>query len=177
MQVRHAQQDSMKVRIEPVDITKKIALANLLELYQHDLSDIENSKVELDSTGRYGYKHLDAYWEEKGRFPFFIFADNTLIGFVLVNEQYYISKGAKTMAEFFVLRKYRRQGIGEEAAKQIFSLFPGRWEIGELRGNKNAQSFWRKIIGDYTKGNYKEIELDNERWHGSIQTFDAGNSG
>ena len=105
------------------------------------------------------------------------FADNALAGFVLVNEYYYISKGAKTIAEFFVLKKYRRQGIGEEAAKQVFNLFPGRWEIGELRGNKNAQSFWRKIIGDYTKGNYKEIELDNERWHGPIQTFDAGNSG
>jgi predicted acetyltransferase len=33
------------------------------------------------------------------------------------------------MSEFFVLRKYRRQGIGRTAAVELFERFPGPWRV------------------------------------------------
>jgi predicted acetyltransferase len=48
------------------------------------------------------------------------------------------------MAEFFILRKYRHQGIGARAAWELFDRFPGRWEVFEIIENTAAQEFWRK---------------------------------
>ena len=48
---------------------------------------------------------------------------------VLVNDDPHLeSRPARTIAEFFILRKYRRQGVGDMAARHVFDLFPGPWE-------------------------------------------------
>jgi predicted acetyltransferase len=75
------------------------------------------------------------------------------------------------MAEFFILRKYRRQGAGTRAARELFDRFPGRWEVAEIPENAPAIAFWRKVIAGYSRGNYEEVWLDNERWKGPVQTF------
>jgi predicted acetyltransferase len=76
------------------------------------------------------------------------------------------------VAEFFVMRKYRRQGVGEQVATLIFDMFPGKWEIQETTKNLSAQAFWRKVIGRYTGGRFGEIFLNDDRWHGPVQSFD-----
>jgi predicted acetyltransferase len=74
------------------------------------------------------------------------------------------------MEEFFVLRKYRGQGIGAWFATQLFDRFPGVWEVGEIHANTNAQRFWRKVIGRYA-GEFEEIVVGNDRWDGPVQRF------
>ncbi|WP_248061006.1 GNAT family N-acetyltransferase [Paenibacillus silvae] len=56
------------------------------------------------------YKYLDHYWTEDGRYPFLIKVDDKLVGFALVRD---IGKNESDqtvywMAEFFVMKKYRR---------------------------------------------------------------------
>ena len=79
------------------------------------------------------------------------------------------------VSEFFIMRKYRRRGAGGEAARRMFDLFPGRWEVSEMAANLPAQAFWRKVIGAYTNGRFEERQWDNARWRGPVQWFD--NSG
>ena len=67
------------------------------------------------------------------------------------------------------MKKYRKEGIGKQAAFYLFDLFPGTWEVAELETNLPAQIFWRKVISEYTDNNYLEIRKDN--WHGPIQHF------
>ncbi|MDP2671934.1 MAG: GNAT family N-acetyltransferase [Candidatus Daviesbacteria bacterium] len=160
----------MKIELVSVTEKEKHILANLLELYEYDFSEFSNS--DLDENGRYGYKYLDSYWQEENRHPFFIKVDDKLAGFVLVNKHTYLSDDANAIAEFFILKKYRRGGIGSTAAKQIFDMFPGKWEVTQTNQNKDAQEFWKKVINEYTNGNYKEIVLDNEKWKGPVLTFD-----
>ena len=58
-------------------------LANLLELYMYDLSDIFSLKLGAD--GRFGYDKLALYWSEPDRrFAYLIRADGALAGFALV---------------------------------------------------------------------------------------------
>ena len=116
-------------------------------------------------------KFLSNYWQEENRHPFFIKVDAKLAGFVLVNKHTYISDDANAISEFFVLKKYRRGGIGSNAAKQIFDMFPGKWEVTQTNQNKDAQESWKKVINEYTNGNYKEVVLDNEKWKGPVQIF------
>ena len=58
-------------------------LANLLELYLHDLSEAF-PQIELGADGRFGYDKLELYWSEpERRFPFVIRYGTRVVGFVL----------------------------------------------------------------------------------------------
>ncbi|MDN4074889.1 GNAT family N-acetyltransferase [Fictibacillus terranigra] len=86
-------------------------------------------------------------------------------GFALIRKQH----GIYHMSEFFVLKKYRKQGIGKEAAFAVFQQFPGDWDIAQIPQNKPAQAFWTNIIHDYTNGDFADqfSHKDNVRF----QTF------
>jgi len=56
------------------------------------------------------------------------------------------------MGQFFVMKKYRRLGVGTLGARFIFDQCRGRWEVGQMPLNRPAQAFWRRAIGDYTNG-------------------------
>jgi predicted acetyltransferase len=93
-------------------------------------------------------------------------------GFALVRKIIHEDKDNKfhySMAEFFILKKYRKSGVGKQTAFHLFDLFPGTWEVAEIKENIPAQKFWRKIISEYTNDNYKEIQKDD--WEGPIQSF------
>ena len=46
------------------------------------------------------------------------------------------------MAEFFVLRKYRRCGIGSHVALEVWKRFPGQWEVRVIESHISALPFW-----------------------------------
>lgn len=146
----------MKIDLLEAPIAEKETLANLLELYEYDFSDFDGKDV--DEKGKYGYKYLDLYWVEPNRHPFLMKVDEKLAGFVLVNlnDPEAKEENIHSIAEFFVLRKYRGKGIGEEAAIKIFDRFPGKWNVRQLTENKAAQAFWKKVIDRYSKGSFKE---------------------
>ena len=67
------------------------------------------------------------------------------------------------IAEFFVMKKYRRKGVGKVAAMKVFDMFPGGWEISQWNNNLPAQKFWEEVVKDYTDGKYdKFIALEKE---------------
>ena len=128
-----------EVEVVAAALADKNVVRNLLELYLHDFSEMTASDV--DEHGRFGYRYLDHYWTEPGRHPFLIRADGRLAGFALVR-----SGAPHDMAEFFVLRKYRRHGVGLLAARALFAMFPGEWQVREMTANAGAIAFWRRAI-------------------------------
>jgi predicted acetyltransferase len=54
------------------------------------------------------------------------------------------------MAEFFVLRRYRRRGIGTRLTHLAFNRFPGAWQVRVMDSNAAAVRFWRKAIESFT---------------------------
>jgi predicted acetyltransferase len=160
------------LRIVPIKIEEKYILADLLQVYFTELSAFK--VLAKDEQGRFSYKYLDLYWQEPERLPFFIKIGKKVGGFVLVNNHSYIKANAKTIAEFFILPEYRRQRLGKEAALTVFDMFPGWWEVAEEQNNFTAQAFWKKIIQEYSQGNFIETVLNNEKWQGPIQQFQSG---
>ena len=128
-----------EVEIVAASVADKSVLRNLLELYLHDFSELTASDV--DEHGLFGYPYFDHYWDEPDRHPFLIRADGRLAGFALVR-----SGVPHDMAEFFVLRKYRRGGIGLLAARALFGMFPGDWQVRQMAANTGATAFWRRAI-------------------------------
>ena len=94
-----------------------------------------------------------------------------LAGFALVNRFAYAENVDRTIAEFFVLKKYRNQGIGKKLAFHLFDKFPGRWEVRTLKENLTAQIFWRRIIKQYAAESMKEFKEGIGDWKSPIWTF------
>lgn len=55
-----------------------------------------------------------------------------------------------TVAEFFVMHKYRGQGVGRYAAFHVFDSFHGKWQLKRHPKNLGSVHFWNKIIYEYT---------------------------
>jgi predicted acetyltransferase len=147
------------VTLESVEQRDAPRLANLLELYLHDLS--EAFPIEPGPDGRFGYTHLPLYWSEpQRRFPLFIRSADRIVGFVLVKRGSPAVDDPEVLdvAEFFVLRRHRRSGIGRQAAFLVWDRLPGRWTVRVLASNRGAVTFWSEAVGAYA-GN-TVIELD-----------------
>ena len=160
----------MDIQLTSALLTDRPRLQRMMELYLYDFTEFD--AADLDEEGLYGYEYLDRYWVEPGRAPFLVRADGKLAGFVLVMDNSFTGKPGKMIAEFFVLRKYRRCGVGRAAAFAVFDSFPGHWEISEIAENTPAQKFWRRVIAQYTGEQYQEVLFDNNTWRGPVQIFD-----
>ncbi len=164
----------MNVKVVAAEGGDEPVLRNLLQLYQYDFSEfMEGSEVGDD--GLFGFVSLDEYWTEADRYPFLVRVDGKLAGFALVMQHSHLTGERDTtdMDEFFIMRKYRRRGVGREVATSLFDMFPGRWEVREVALNVAAQAFWREVIGAYTGGRYEERMIDGERQRGLVQSFQA----
>ncbi len=114
--------------------------------------------------------YFDGYWTEGDRYPFLILVNGSPAGFALV---FFDEEGSANMAEFFVLRGQRHRGVGSVAAKQLIDKFRGKWEIREEPTNFGAQGFWRRVIQEYTNGDFEDLMLDDDHWQGPVQRFDS----
>ncbi len=167
----------MKIEVVEAKREDEPVMRNLMQLYQYDFSEIygpESNEYDVNAHGLYDEFYLDLYWIEPGRYPFLVKVDGHWAGLALVRRHSVLGRDeAETfdMAEFFVMRKYRRRGIGQYVARWLFDRFAGRWEVAEVAPNTAAQAFWRRVIGEYTGGRYEEYILDDERWQGPIQVF------
>jgi predicted acetyltransferase len=145
----HPERPFANFELIPAGPDQQSVLANLLELYAYDFSEFH--EIELGADGRFGYKHLPLYWREPDRHPFLVKVDVNLAGLVLVNRGPELS-GDNTvwdMAEFFIMRRYRRRGIGTCVAHEVWRQFPGRWEIRVMEANHSAHSFWAQAISAF----------------------------
>ncbi len=131
----------MLVRVEETGPEHREIVRRLLEFNAYEFSRFNGA--DLDGHGTFGYTYLDDYWTEPGRHPLLIEADGQLAGLALVRP---VEDGRRAVAEFLVLPKYRRLGVGTTAARAVFAMYPGDWLIREVPGNHDAVAFWRHAI-------------------------------
>lgn len=141
----------------------------MLELYQYELSDIWDQQ--LDENGTFGYD-LSSHVEGRRFFAHVALVDGHYAGFALVAPAAVTQQDGCWMEQFFILKRYRRSGVGWELARHVFGSHPGAWEVGQMPANRPAQAFWRKVIAGLTAGNFSEIEVTEGWWQGTVQRFD-----
>jgi predicted acetyltransferase len=162
------------VILEPAGPDRRMALANLFQLYTHDFSEqwAGSGRGELSEDGTFeAYPYLDSYWAEPGREAFLVRADGHLAGFVLLNAHSHSGLPLDhAVAEFFVVRKHRRGGVGRAAARAAIAPRPGLWELAVARANTGALAFWRGVAAELAAGPVEELDT-TDRWNGRILRF------
>ncbi len=162
------------VQFIPATLEHYDALYNLAQLYQYDFSEFLPGEV--DGNGQYPYIDVRRYLTHRGHKAYLARSNGYWCGFVLVSDHLHRRRGGdgRYLAEFFVMRRYRRQGIGRELAFKTFDTYRGYWEVAEVGSNGPAQTFWRKVIGEYTRGRYEEKTINEDGMPIIWQTFDSG---
>jgi len=165
-----------QVVLEPAGPERRATLEALFQLYTHDFSDFwaGTDRGELGEDGRFAaYPELDAYWTEVGREPFLIRVGGHIGGFVLINRHSHSGRPLDhAIAEFFVVRKHRRGGIGRAAALAAIRPRPGQWELAVARRNAAAQTFWRGVAAELAvPGTLEANDQDDDLWNGLIVRF------
>jgi predicted acetyltransferase len=135
------------VNLIPVAEEDKLVLANLIQLYCYDFSEIRG--YDLTTHGTFVYRYLDYYFTEDTREACFITADGTLAGFTMTRR---LADGSREVSEFFVARRHRRDGIGQTAAYQMFRRHPGPWQLAFDHANYPAAQFWPRVTASIADG-------------------------
>ncbi|MDC0764176.1 GNAT family N-acetyltransferase [Brevibacillus sp. AG] len=145
--------------IKRATLDEKETLSNLLQFYIYDFSEFMD--LQIEDNGKFGEYPLNEYWTDCYRFPYLILLNEKIAGFVLVklinrdeDDSYF------SIAEFFIMKRFRRSGLGKQVAKDIFNMHKGPWEVYQIDSNEPAQHFWKKTIEEYTGGKFTErIEI------------------
>jgi predicted acetyltransferase len=137
-------------------------LENLLELYIHDLSEI--FAVELGPDGRFGYAKLPLYWADPvGRHIFLIKYGSRVAGLAMATRGSPASQRPTDLdvAEFFVLRAFRRLGVGRQAAFMLWDTIRGQWVVRVVERNGTGVNFWGEVVRSYTSGMFGESTMSD----------------
>jgi predicted acetyltransferase len=146
-------------------------LRNLYPLYLHDLSEFGGGYT-LDPQGVWQPDYLPTWLSESEQVhPFLFRIGERPVGFAFVGQAPfpYMTAGRDyQLSEFFIIRSERRHGLGQQAAVEVFDRFRGVWELCQLRANHAAIAFWRRVLTEYTGGDFEETQLEA----GPAQVFD-----
>ncbi|MGE5196261.1 MAG: GNAT family N-acetyltransferase [Anaerolineae bacterium] len=135
--------------------------SHIFEVFEQDY-EAEFSAVTKKEPNVEGRFAIEADWRDPNK-GFFLFVNEKPAGFVIRG----INDGRSDIAEFYILPCYRKKGLGKILAFAIFDLFPGPWQVRQIPTAKEAITFWRTIIHEYTHGNYTE-DLTNDSHWGSV---------
>jgi predicted acetyltransferase len=157
---------------------QKPILADLLQLYIEEFSAFVSVPVGVD--GRFVYKKLPLYWTDRDRHPFLIRVGKEWAGFVFVKQGSEISSAENTrdqacwdMAEFFILDRFRRRGLGSNVAHAVWRAFPGRWEVRVMEWHKAAHAFWSEAIASFVGREVSSVAIESHGRTWRIFRFDS----
>jgi predicted acetyltransferase len=164
---------AVELEVLPATPEHITTVANLFELYAYDFSDFRD--LELGDDGRFGDIELPLYWSEPDRHAFLFKVRQKPAGFALVKTGSEITgdDSVRDMAEFFIVRRYRRQGLGTAAAREIWNRFTGPWEVRVMESNHPAQRFWARAIATALNQPVSPVQAEaaGRRWY--VFSFDS----
>lgn len=135
-------------------------IKNLFQYYIYDMSEYTKFKANADGTytASESVVNLNDYWEKQDHFPYLITVDDEIAGFSLIRK-FPFDNNYFDIGQFFVLRKFKNEGIGKRAFELSVNKHPGKWITRVLRDNHGAYKFWNKVISELSN---EAVEVRNE---------------
>jgi predicted acetyltransferase len=145
---------SSDVLISKAGPESDVLLRNLFEHYMHDMA--EWFEIDTKADGSYSYDTSEVW--ANGYDVYLAKAGDSIAGFALAGSAaaWLGDIDAYDVHEFFVLRRFRRRGVGQRMATLLWDARPGPWLVRALELNEPAIHFWRSAISGYSSGAYDE---------------------
>lgn len=137
-----------EIKLVPIKLETKGILENLMTVYLHDLSGFADD-LKVNKCGKFEYEGLELYFTKEELKPYLIYLKDDIVGFVLLNTGKYVPQDIDfSIHEFFILKGFRRRGIGAIATKKLFDSYRGKYRIDQLANNKPVINFWKNVYKD-----------------------------
>lgn len=135
--------------LKKAEVSDKDKMWNIFQKYLYEMTNYYD--MTMSESGNYKYRFFDDYFVESERIALFIYDDEILIGFIMINNYSCIGDSIDyAIAEFTIFPQYRKKHFGLRAIKKIFEQYHGKWEIKYSNQNKAAERFWIKATKRYT---------------------------
>lgn len=140
----------MQIALLPTTAEQLPLIRNLYQFYAYDSSDWEQEDVEIDGRFYIHDEHLQRYWQEPGWSASLILADDCIAGFLLVERSELPGIDAAEFADLFILKRYRRQGIGRSLVQQVMGD-GSAWLLRFYRQDELACAFWQQLLSEWPR--------------------------
>ena len=138
----------------PVDSSNADVFNRLCQVHEAEFSVVTGKVPNMDGT-------FDVEYSWKAPFNAFLLVENKKpVGFVVKDTL----EGISDVTSFFIIPSCRGRGLGKRMAYEIFDRYPGMWQVRQLAGADKFKLFWRRVIKDYTIGNYSEGDIIDPYW-------------
>jgi RimJ/RimL family protein N-acetyltransferase/predicted acetyltransferase len=161
--------DFSEIKLIPAKLADYPIIQNMGRFYVYDMSEYMGWNIPDD--GLYECIDFKKYWETTDAYPFLIRYRHELVGFAIVDKKGSDATIDFNMAQFFILRKFKKKGIGAHVAHLCFNQFKGVWEVMVIPGNESAYRFWRKIITKYTHSHFTEYTREISHFKNNIKNI------
>ncbi len=146
----------MSIELVPASAEQLPLISNLYQFYAYESSDWEQEDVEIDGRFYVHQPHLQRYWQDEGWSAQLILVDGFIAGFLLLEACDQQGEATMEFADLFVLRKYRRLGIGRAVFQQVVS--DGRtWLTCCYAQDELASAFCKQVLSELPQ-NVKELD-------------------
>lgn len=108
-------------------------MVELREITKNNLEGILNlkvSKTQEEFVSSTAHSLAQAWVCRETAFPFAIYADNTLVGFIMLG--YYESRNQYTLWKFLIDKQHQNKGYGREALKQGIAYLREKFDAKEI---------------------------------------------
>lgn len=123
-------------------------LWNINQKYLYEMTNFYDDP--MDENGNFHYGYFEAYFTDPARKAYFIYSDDRLCGFMMINPYSFLKeKPDHVMAEFTIFPTYRRKHLASEVVKLLFNRYKGNWEIKYNEKNIPARTLWNKVTEPY----------------------------
>ena len=136
------------ITLVPVQPQQQEQLWNINQKYLYEMTAFYPD--EMDENGVLHYGYFEEYFVDPARHAFFIYNDDTMVGFVMIHPYSVLGHDPDyTMAEFTIFPSYRRRHFAIEAARLVLSTYRGKWEIKYNEKNIPAKTLWATVTAPY----------------------------
>ncbi|WP_314383514.1 GNAT family N-acetyltransferase [Pseudomonas brenneri] len=136
-------------------------IRNLYQFYAYESSDWEQEDVEADGRFYIHEEHLSRYWQDPQWSANLLLVDGYIAGFLLIERSELAGINALELADLFILKRYRRKGIGRAMATQVLTSGEADWLVRFYDQDEASQAFWRSVL-DHLPRPVQAIELEDE---------------
>jgi len=142
------------------------------EIYGEYLADLTADTTgvfpSLTVTGQSVSEIIQGWFHDERQTAFVILRENEPTGFAVVQRSPSAPDDKSRhyrLSEFFIRRPFRGKGVGRGAAMILFARYAGEWTIAEQSRNADAIRFWRRVVGEFTNGKFRENRGQGEIAH------------
>ncbi|WP_137935706.1 GNAT family N-acetyltransferase [Chitinivorax sp. B] len=135
-----------KIDLIHTDINEKNIIRNLYQFYSYDSSDWESFDLESNGLFYMDDNYFAHYWELEGWSANLIKVNDEIAGFLLIEHNTLPGLDAPEFADLFLMKKYRRQGIGQQIVEGVMLGTAHPWVVNVFVDDTQAMDFWNAMF-------------------------------